>query len=332
MRSPVIEGLLRTESIRPVLVDLGASGEAPSVWQAIARQAVYIGFDPDRRELRSAAASSFATTHIVPCAVTADGSATTRLFLTKSPFCSSTLEPDYASLQSYLLAPLFEVDSVTEVPASTLGTALEGLGLSGADWFKADTQGTDLRIFQSLPDSMQTGVLAVDVEPGLIDAYQGEDLFVETHSHLVSKGFWLSRLDVKGAVRMTNATKCELEAHDESASSGTNGFGVRESPAWCEARYLRTVASLEGRLERDWILSWVFSMLDDQPGFALDLVRGFERRFNQPSIASLMRREAMELILQRRRLPAHKRIWRRFLPRSLRRSVFRVREWLSPDR
>lgn len=317
--------------IEPVLVDLGASGEVYEVWRAISSTSVLVGFDPDSREMDERSSDLFRTHHIIPRAVTADENPTATFYLTRSPFCSSTLEPDHESLEAYLMAPLFEVESEVRVPASTLGRALEELGIERVDWFKADTQGTDLRIFRSLPRSIRDGVLAVDVEPGLASTYRGEDLFVETHAYLTSQGFWLSRLRVKGSARMTGASKSELDVIDNADETGSESHGVRQSPVWCEARYLRTAASLENREDRDWVLSWVFAMLDDQQGFAMDLVRGLEHRSDSPAVASLMRQETIESVLRRHELPALRRAWKRIVPTPLRKALFSARKWLSPD-
>src|SRR6185503_6525843 len=88
----------------------------------------------------------------------------------------------------------------------TLDAVVKRLGLTGIDWLKVDTQGTDLRIFTTLSANVRSGVLAIDLEPGLIDAYQGEDLFVDTHKTLTQSGFWLSNLDVRGVARMKRST------------------------------------------------------------------------------------------------------------------------------
>jgi hypothetical protein len=329
LTSTVAEVLTATAA-SPVLVDLGASGTPPPAWGSISRHSVYIGFDPDRRDLQPDASSPFGISHIVPAAVIADDSRTARFYLTSSPYCSSTLEPDHDSLQAYLMAPLFVVESEAEVPATTLGRALHELGIDHVDWYKADTQGTDLRIFKSLSDRVRMGVLAVDVEPGLISVYRGEDLFVETHEYLVAQGFWLSRLDVKGSVRITEASRRELDASTAEFAERTAACGLRESPAWCEARYLRTTDSLADQEERAWVLSWVFALVDQQPGFALDLARGYEGRFGRNETAFMMRSAALAAANAPYRQIPLRTAWRRLVPVAIRRAVFKARTWLSP--
>lgn len=211
--------LLTFFGIDPVLVDVGASLGSPDVWRPIAANSTYLGFDPDRREAASAAQGGFRRTVIVNEAVTSEpGTAEVRFFLTRAPACSSTLEPDLASLANYHIHDLFLTERQATVPAATLDAILARLGLDRIDWLKCDSQGTDLRIFRSLGERLRPGVLALDIEPGLIDAYRGEDLFVDAQKHLVANGFWLSRLEVKGAVRARSATL-------RAAVSGRGGCG-----------------------------------------------------------------------------------------------------------
>ena len=63
MRDPrvqrAIDELVGTLDSRPVLVDVGASAEAPAVWMPVARHSIYVGFDPDLREMRETNAGDF---------------------------------------------------------------------------------------------------------------------------------------------------------------------------------------------------------------------------------------------------------------------------------
>jgi len=324
-RSPSL--LLQQTAAHPVLVDIGASEHYPRVWTGIASDSVYIGFEPDAREL-PASTSDFFEAHIVRSAAVSDPHEhEATIHLTRSPFCSSLLEPDHESLSSYLFSDLFLVERTTTVPATTLGAALGGLSVERVHWFKTDSQGIDLRLFKSLPDSIRSRVLAVDVEPGLMDAYRGEDLFVDAHQHLIREGFWLSRLDVKGTGRLAESTlrriTSEVPTFDREVIEG----GLRRTPCWCEARYLRSVRSLrEDRFDRqDWIVSWVFSMLDQQPGAALDLAMGYEQRYGPDPFSRLMIDTPIELIRGAARTPLVKRAYRAAVPEALRRRITRLR-------
>ena len=288
----------------PVLVDVGASIESPGIWKPIAPASTYVGFDPDSREAASIDDGRFRRCIIVNEAVTSDpGVAEVRFHLARTPSCSSTLAPDLEALSNYHFRDFFETEREATVRAATLDAILGRLGIDRIDWLKCDSQGTDLRIFRSLGERLRDGVLALDVEPGLIDAYRGEDLFADTHKHLVANGFWLSRLQVKGAVRVRGATLKVLYP-DEAHRAVFAERAIRRSPGWCEARYLRTLESLAGSAARErYAMLFVFALLDEQPGFALDLTLEFERRFGAGDWSARMRAEAMAWIGGRRATP-----------------------------
>lgn len=286
-----IDKVLTAFNIQPVLVDIGASGAPPKVWEPIARHSIYVGFDPDRRELHDVAEGRYARSIIINEAVTsAPDQNQLHFHLTQSPYCSSTLPPDTAALANYLFSDLFVVEKEVSVPASPLDAVIDRLGLQSVDWFKTDSQGTDLRLFQSLKDNLRERVLAIDIEPGLIDAYRGEDLFVDAHRELLRQGFWLSSLEVKGTVRMKRTTLQAMKSHGLESQDCHIYQSVRPSPAWCESRYLRTLESLAERKAeaRDYALLWVFALLDRQPGFALDLALEYKRVFGNEDLFPLL--------------------------------------------
>jgi len=293
-----MQELLRFFGADPVLVDVGASAGAPAIWETIAPLSTYVGFDPDSREMSSSADGDFRRTVIVNEAVTADpGAADVRFYLTRSPYCSSTLEPDSASLANYHCSELFVVERRASVRAATLDAILARLEIARIDWLKCDSQGTDLRIYRSLSERLRQDVLALDVEPGLIDAYRGEDLFVDAQKHLVANGFWLSRLDVQGAVRVRGATlQAAFPGQPDAAALAAQA--IRTTPGWCEARYLRTLESMAeaGATRERYALLYVFSLLDQQPGYALDVALEFETRFGADAWSARMRAEALSRI------------------------------------
>ena len=302
-----IRRMLRELDLRPVLVDVGASAAPPVIWRAIAPESTYVGFDPDARELRRDAARGFRSSLILPKAVVADDAEATQLYLTASPFCSSTLPPDTSALADYLFAPLFDVVGTATVPATSLARIPE---LTSIDWLKLDTQGTDLRIYESVPERMRTSMLALDIEPGLIDAYAGEDFFTVAHARLIRDGWWLSDARVLGAVRVRRASVERLRARgvDETAIAAS----TRTSPGWVEARYLRTIDHLQrsGAGAHAYQLLWIFAMLDGQFGFAFDVAETIDSDALRAAAVAALKRNAARAGLRRfaRRLPASVRL------------------------
>lgn len=317
-----VRRLLREIGCSPVLVDVGASGAPPRLWRAIRRESTYIGFDPDAREMRSGTDFGFARTTIIPQAVIADaGADEAPLYLTRSPFCSSTLPPDTEALSNYLFAPLFDVTNETRVPATSFSRLAESGLLQRVDWLKLDTQGTDLRLYESLPNTMRAGLLTLDVEPGLIDAYVGEDLFTTTHERLLREGWWLSRARVLGAGRIRRDSVARLQ-EEHGLDADALQSGLRVSPGWVEARYIRSLAHLKwcGATAADHQLLWAFATLDDQHGFAFDVVSAIERRFGSVRGLDAMRRSTLFSLRRGAPLGVMRRA-ARHLPEPLRRRL-----------
>lgn len=294
--------LLAKLGLRPVLVDVGASGDPPEIWRGIERESIYVGFDPDLRELRDTAGGRFHRSVMLNELVTSDKSCVeARFYLTRSPLCSSALRPDAPALSNWLFADLFEVEREAHVRATTLDAVLDRLSLARIDWLKLDSQGTDLRLFRSLRDEVRRRTLAVDIEPGLIDAYTGEDLFVDAHRALLAEGFWLSRLDVKGTVRASRATSALLRDR-HGVPPALVERNVRPSPGWVEARYFRTIDHIAagGFGRDDYVLAWTFALLDGQAGFALDLALAYERAFGADEVATALVDEPLRRVRRAR--------------------------------
>jgi hypothetical protein len=316
-----IQQLLERLGIRPVLLDIGASGEPPGIWAGIARRSVYVGFDPDLREMREQSDGLFHRTIIANEAVVAAAADEVTFYLTQSPHCSSTLPPDLGALSNYLFSDLFAVERQAKVRATTLNALMDRLDLPAIDWFKTDSQGTDLRLFTSLRPELRDKVLAVDLEPGLIDAYKGEDLFVTAHEHLIRNGFWLSNLKVMGEVRMRRATLARLSEGGKDLDEKRIRRGVRPSPGWCEARYLRSLDWLKDKQfgQREHALLWAFALLDEQFGFALDLAVEFEQAFGKSPTSEALAHEPIRRIRE-----SSKKLTRavsKLVPRPLRRHL-----------
>jgi hypothetical protein len=290
----VFNNLLSTMGVHPVLIDIGASGGPPRIWNEIAEQSIYMGFDPDRRQISEVSGGRFFKSIVVNEAVISESKRREVLFyLTRSPHCSSTLKPDQESLSNYLFSDLFLIEQEKVVQASRLDLLMERFSLSRIHWFKTDSQGIDLRLFRTLKDEIRSQVLAVDVEPGLIDAYLSEDLFIDTHRYLTENGFWLSNLNLGGAIRMKRSTLHEVMSLSKDINAALVERTVKKSPAWCEARYLKKVEALaRGNFAKiDCVLLWIFALLDGQIGFALDLAIQYQKMFGKDDISKVMKQE-----------------------------------------
>jgi FkbM family methyltransferase len=302
MADPVepIDRLVSTLDPRPVLVDVGASAETPHIWLPFARHSTYVGFDPDLREMRETNGGNYHKAVILNEAVTAGPEGQVTFYLTRYPQCSSTLTPNPLTLDNYLGRDRFTVEREVTAAATTLNAAIDRLGLGRIDWLKVDSQGTDLRIINSLRDDLRSRLLAVDTEPGLRGAYVGEDLFSDVHGDLVRQGFWLSNANIKGFPRVRESTLAAWAGRDPGLTADAVQKAVRRSPGWVECRYFRSVESL-GRgdfTRRDYVALWAFALADGQTGFAADVALEYDRRFGQDDTSRAMSDAALAQVRQ----------------------------------
>ncbi len=316
-----IERLLSSQSIHPIVVDIGAAGQPPEIWDTLAAYALYIGFDPDRRDIDERSGGYFWQSKIINQAITPNlHEQEIEFYMTSSPHCSSLLPPDLDSLGDYAFANLFVVEGKTSVRATTLTEVAARLELSTIDWLKLDTQGVDLRIYNSLDPALRQNILAIDIEPGLIDAYIGEDLFIDAHRQLIKDGFWLSNLNVKGSARISAANLPLVRQATGGFSQVQIERAVRQSPGWCEARYLRTLPALAtiAAQQRSYLLLWCFAMIDKQFGYAFDIGVEFGHRFADAGLAQQMQQAATKQI--------RSDYWKNFI------AIFPQRAWQKSKR
>lgn len=247
----------------PVLIDIGASGEINQKWKSIAPYSVCIAFDADDREFHITEQTNKTYKKLISFnrIVTSEPTEKATFFLTASPYCSSLLQPQNEKLEPWIFSELFKVERRTMIAAITLGDALNKANINYIDWFKTDTQGTDLRLFSSLPETLSSQVLAAEFEPGIMDAYAGEDKLFQVMHAMHSLDFWLSSMEVKGVQRLKGKYAKEF-------GDGTVKRVIRKSPGWAEVTYLRLPVATT---KRQFLLLYVFALLERQYGFALEV-------------------------------------------------------------
>jgi hypothetical protein len=247
----------------PVLVDIGASGEINPKWKDIAPYSVCIAFDADDREFKITDETNQAYKRLITFnrIVVAEPVKQANFYLTASPFCSSLLKPDTTELEAWIFSPLFSIDKIAQLPAITLPEALAQIKFNYIDWFKTDTQGTDLRLFTSVPVSILDKVLVAEFEPGIIDAYQGEDKLYSVMKEMHERGFWLSTMEVKSIQRISQKYVADV-------GPGTAKRALRKTPGWAEVAYLQKIPSGD---QRQFLMLYIFAVLEKQYGFALEI-------------------------------------------------------------
>lgn len=289
---------MRSEYFRdqpPVLIDIGASGGIHSKWKHVAKYAYCLAFDADDREFHVTEQTNKTYKKLITFnrIVTAEHIGQTNFHLTASPFCSSLLEPNKEKLEPWVFSPLFSVERVIPLPATTLQEALQQANIDYIDWFKTDTQGTDLRLFTSLPAALQSKILAAEFEPGIIDAYEGEDKLYAVMQEMRDQGFWLSSMAVKGVQRL------HVRYTAEFGPFMTKRI-LRKTPGWAEVTYLRQSAIDH---QRQFLLLYVFALLERQYGFALEITEIALKRFPDSIFSDCRNAVRKKLELEKRKIP-----------------------------
>jgi len=253
----------------PVLVDVGASGGIHAPWRPIAKRAICIGFDPDERDFVTDTGNrGFRECHVVRAIVADRDTDEQTVYLTSSPYCSSTLRPRHDELSGYAHAGLFEVVGTATVPSTRLDTVLAAKGLDRVDWLKTDSQGLDQRVFESLTPEQRRRALVVELEPGIVNGYEYEDKLEDVLTAFSNPDFWCASLVAKGAVRGSADVLAKYLGPRMLPSLPVT---ERTGAGWAEIEYLNTFANPALRTVRDLLLGWVFSTLRGHHAFALEL-------------------------------------------------------------
>jgi FkbM family methyltransferase len=326
-----LAALLIEQGIEPVLVDIGASGNVHSTWQRLAKISVGIGFDPDARDLPPQFQSAYRRAILVPKIIVGRGSAgfqTTPFYLTAFPACSSSLLPNTALLDQYVFRDLFDIHQTIEVPAGILPDLLQAEGIDHIDWLKLDTQGTDLRILQSLSSEWLDRLSVIEVEPGYDTFYQGEDTFHQIHAWLLDHGFWLARMTNQAYPRVSVEVANRLGlATAPSPHLGHDALG--RSPTASECVYLRDWRTTIGKPDaaRHLLIIAASALCLELPGHSAQIADRLDSLAQAKTLAqalSLMSRQAFETRLRAFLRPRLRRLAGRVLPSGIKNAIKRL--------
>lgn len=258
------------ESKPPVLVDVGASCRRPAQWKLISPYSICVAFDADTRDfsVSESCGKDYKKLYSLNRLAAEKSANDVEFFLTRSPYCSSSLPPDITALKPWAFRHLFDVVKVVKMPAVDLTSALTEIAVDYIDWYKTDSQGTDLRIFRALPKDTIEKVIVADFEPGIIDAYVGEDKLHSIMTYMDKRPFWISHMQIKGSQRIDQEDLASLNALQRRS---IDSF-LKMAPGWCEISYLNKFEKDELGL-REYLLGWVFSSIKGEHGFALHIAK-----------------------------------------------------------
>jgi hypothetical protein len=284
----IIRDISNTEEIRqqpPVLVDIGASYGIHGLWKKIAGFSICLAFDADDREfeyLEEKNSSFKKLIKVNKIVVSKSEEDTADFYLTRSPYCSSLLEPVSQSLSNFHYSDFFEVVDRKKMGVVDLPTVLKKTGIDYIDWFKTDTQGTDLRLFQSVDESIREKTIVYETEPGFIDAYKEEDKIADLLQYMESNSdFFLIEFKVKGALRMPK--KMYDKIYKNGISSKIASHALKIAPGWAEVIYMNSFDSNEVS-PREYMLGWMFGTLTGHHDVAYVYAQNAIEKFGNSSL------------------------------------------------
>jgi hypothetical protein len=276
----LIDKIFALEELRknpPVLIDIGASGQLNNKWKKISKYSICLAFDADDRDFQfiEKEQSIFKKLYIFNSIALDSDQPKADFYLTKSPYCSSTLLPDKDGLKPYINSQLFKVEKKVELNTIYIQKALNEVKLDYVDWYKSDSQGMDLRLFKSLDEKIRSKVILTEFEPGIIDAYIGEDKLYSVIQELTNSGFWLSEMQIKGVPRLPKELLDSEFVGNIFKKLITES--LQKAPGWGELTFINSF-EYEALGSREFILGWLFSTLENHHSFAFVLAKnGFEK-------------------------------------------------------
>jgi len=276
----------------PVLMDIGASTALPENWKSIAKYSICIAFDPDSRQMEYIEKESdYKKLYIIPKIVRETVEEETDFYLTASPECSSTLEPIGGNVKNYSFAPFFEVDKELKFSATTVMQALNDLDLSYIDWFKTDTQGTDLRIFRSISEEIRHKIITAELEPSVIDTYNEEDKLSHIMAFMDKEPFWCSSIQVQHSRRISIEI---MNKYFSPLKRKLMNTILCPAPCWAELTFFNEFENNALGI-REYLLGWIFAMEEKQYGFAIALAEKGKGKFADPIFDKLLNKSVSKI-------------------------------------
>jgi hypothetical protein len=185
------------------------------------------------------------------------------------------LEPLKDALDPWMFADFYKIDQKIKLPSVTLGVVLEKLNLDYVDWFKIDSQGTDLRILESLGETIIGKILAAELEPGIMDTYDGEDKIYSVLSFMDKRDFWMSGFEIYGSQYLPRKFR---ENYFSGLERKVLPSVMNSAPGWTEIAFLNKFASNDFN-KRDFMLGYILALIEKQFGFALEVADKGRERF-----------------------------------------------------
>lgn len=175
-----------------IIIDVGASGGAPSIWQIFGDQHRIIGFEPNPAEF--AKLKSTSTTRYFNIGLGKSRNIRT-INVTRWPYAAGMLVPIQAYWNRFPNGPGMQVIGEEQMEVIDLDSFCRENDINTVDFIKLDTEGTELEILEGA-EQILADVLAIQVEVTFNETHHGRPVFSDVAHFLNQKGFTLYELNL----------------------------------------------------------------------------------------------------------------------------------------
>lgn len=208
------------------VVDVGASGGVSPIWRQFGADARIIGFEPNRDEAEKDVFAD--NVRIYPMGL-GKQSGTQQLRICTFPYASHTLPIVEEFWRRFPNYDYFELDRLETIEVTDFDGFAQANAIGPVDFFKLDTEGTELDILQGAQRALEASVLGVQIEVGFSEYHHGRAVFAEVDTFMRAHGFSLYEL---APLRLARKALPNLHACDVQPAP----YGQM---LWGDALYLR---------------------------------------------------------------------------------------------
>jgi FkbM family methyltransferase len=173
------------------LADIGASGGLKKNWKLIRQYLHLIGFEPDQRSFESLVQECGDDNVTYLNTALYSEKKQIEFYLTDKPQLSSIFKPNMELVNRFSDAERFYIKERKEIAADTLDNQLEENGISGIDFIKLDTQGSELDILKGGERILTNSVFGLEIEVEFSELYLNQPIFPDIHKYVSQMGFQL---------------------------------------------------------------------------------------------------------------------------------------------
>lgn len=220
-------GYFRSEPL--VVVDVGSRGGFESCWGVYGYQVRLIGFEPDKAECKKLNDQAPPNARHYPVALSGSRGKR-RLFIAQHAAASGFYRPYDRYLDRLPESANRRIVDMHLLDTVDLDSFLSENGITGVDFIKIDTEGSEMDIIAGAGKTLQNSVLGLSLELMFNRQRDGEPLFSEADAAIRQLGFQLYDLPVFRSARKI------LSPHMFSSNAGPTDNG---QVAWTQAVYFR---------------------------------------------------------------------------------------------